>query len=65
EACKQLGLKPWECLAVEDAPNGIKSAAAAGCRVVFVPDQTDNEPEVEPLCVGKVKTADEITNLFV
>lgn len=65
EACKQLGLKPWECLAVEDAPNGIKSAAAAGCRVVFVPDQTDNEPEVEPLCVGKVKTADEIIDFFV
>ena len=65
EACKQLGLKPWECLAVEDAPNGIKSAAAAGCRVIFVPDQTEDEPEVEPLCVGKVKTADEIKDFFV
>ena len=65
EACKQLGLKPWECLAVEDAPNGIKSAAAAGCRVIFVPDQTEDEPEVEPLCVGKVKTADEIIDFFV
>lgn len=64
EACNQLGLAPGVCMAVEDAPNGIRSAAAAGCKVVFVPDQTENEPEAEKLIVAKVKTADEIIGLL-
>ncbi len=64
EAVKQLKLKPVECFAVEDAPNGIKSAAAAGCRVIFIPDQTEEEPEAEKLCFAKVQTADRIMELF-
>ncbi len=64
EACKQLKLMPEECLAVEDAPNGIKSAADAGCRVIFIPDQTQDEPEAEKLCLAKVQTADEIKQFF-
>ena len=64
EACSQLNLKPEECLAVEDAPNGIKSAASAGCRVIFVPDVTQDEPEAEKLCFAKVTTIDEIKQFF-
>ncbi|MCQ2526037.1 MAG: HAD family phosphatase [Lachnospiraceae bacterium] len=64
EACKQLKFDPAACFAVEDAPNGIKSAAAAGCRVIFVPDQTADEPEAEKLVFAKVKTADEIIGLL-
>jgi len=64
EACKQLKLDPAACFAVEDAPNGIKSAAAAGCRVIFVPDQTKDEPEAEKLIFAKVETADEIIKLL-
>jgi sugar-phosphatase len=33
---QQMGLLPRECLAVEDAPAGVSSAVAAGCRVVGV-----------------------------
>ncbi len=64
EAVKQLGLKPVECFAVEDAPNGIKSAYEAGCRVIFIPDQTADEPEAEKFCFAKVKTAEEIIRLL-
>ncbi len=32
----QLGLPPSECLVLEDAPSGIRSARAAGCRVLAV-----------------------------
>lgn len=39
-ACRQLGLAPEECMAVEDSPNGVMSAYRAGCKVVMVPDQT-------------------------
>ena len=64
EACSQLNLAPEDCFAVEDAPNGIKSAAAAGCRVIFIPDQTQDEPEAEKLIFAKVNTADEIIGLL-
>ena len=37
-AASLLGLKPEECIALEDSPNGIRSAHAAGCKTVMVPD---------------------------
>lgn len=36
-AAERLGLDPAQTLAVEDAPNGIRSARAAGCRVAGLP----------------------------
>lgn len=46
-ACERLGLKPEQCIAVEDAPNGVLSAYQAGCRVIMVPDQTQPEEELK------------------
>ncbi len=63
-ACKELGLEPGECLAVEDSPNGILSAYHAGIPVIFVPDQTREEPEVEPLVAAKLARIDDIKNFF-
>jgi sugar-phosphatase len=31
-----LGLRPDECVVVEDAPSGVGAGAAAGCRVLAV-----------------------------
>ncbi|NLN72555.1 MAG: HAD family phosphatase [Thermoplasmatales archaeon] len=45
-ACEQIGERPEDCLAVEDAPNGVESAYRAGCRVVFVPDLTEADEEI-------------------
>ena len=59
-ACESLGLAPDECLAVEDAPNGIRSAAAAGVPVVFIPDQTESEPEAEELACAKLSSLNEL-----
>jgi HAD superfamily hydrolase (TIGR01509 family) len=36
-AAAALGVDPADCLAVEDSPTGVRSAVAAGCRVVAVP----------------------------
>ena len=38
EATKRLDLDPANCLALEDSAPGIRSAAAAGCPVIMVPD---------------------------
>ena len=46
-ACRQLGIDPGEAYAVEDSPNGVLSAAAAGLRVIMGPDQTGPD---EALC---------------
>jgi HAD superfamily hydrolase (TIGR01509 family) len=36
-AAKLLDVEPARCVALEDSPNGVASAAAAGCLVVAVP----------------------------
>jgi HAD superfamily hydrolase (TIGR01509 family) len=36
-AAARLGVDPVRCVAVEDSPPGVASAAAAGCRVLAVP----------------------------
>ena len=36
-AARLLGVDPADCLAIEDSPTGVRSAAAAGCGVVAVP----------------------------
>lgn len=46
-ACKALGLTPQECMALEDSPNGILSAHAAGCKAVMVPDLSQPDDELQ------------------
>lgn len=46
-ACRKLEALPEETFAVEDSPNGAMSAITAGLKVIFVPDQTKPEGEVE------------------
>jgi HAD superfamily hydrolase (TIGR01509 family) len=36
-AAKLVGVHPGDCFALEDSPNGVASAEAAGCRVIAVP----------------------------
>lgn len=48
-AAEKLGLKPQECLALEDSQNGIKSASSAGCKTVMVPDLDEPADEIKPL----------------
>jgi HAD superfamily hydrolase (TIGR01509 family) len=36
-AAKLVGVGPGDCFALEDSPNGVASAEAAGCRVFAVP----------------------------
>ena len=59
-ACEKLGLRPEECIAVEDSPNGILSAYRAGCKVIMVPDQTKPDAETAGLLYACVDSLADI-----
>lgn len=63
-ACEQIGEKPEDCIAVEDSPNGIKSAYAAGCKPVMVPDLTQPDEELAPMLYGVAKTLVDIKEMI-
>jgi len=44
-AARLLGAEPARCVAIEDSPNGVTSARAAGCAVLAVPCEVDLDPE--------------------
>ena len=60
-AAKELGLKPEECLALEDSPTGILSAYRAGCLPVMIPDLDQPGEETEKLLFAK---ADSLTDVI-
>lgn len=64
-ACEQIGEKPENCIAVEDSPNGIKSAYAAGCMPVMVPDLTEPDEEVMPLLYGMAETLSDLKGMIL
>jgi HAD superfamily hydrolase (TIGR01509 family) len=45
EAARRLGADPTECAAIEDSANGIRSAHAAGMRVVAIPKPAFPPPD--------------------
>lgn len=55
-ACEQIGEKPEDCIAIEDSPNGIRSATSAGLRTIMVPDLTRADEETAKLIVAEVHT---------
>ncbi len=63
-AVLKLGLSPDRCFAVEDSPNGVKSAYAAGCKVIMVPDLTEPDEELKKLLYARVSSLIEIKKLL-
>ena len=49
KACEQLHVSPEHALALEDAPNGIRSAHAAGLHPIIIPDLIKDFSSIESL----------------
>ena len=62
EAARRLGVSPATCAAIEDSENGIRSAAAAGMRVITIPNRVF-PPSGEALSLAHVVlgSLDELT----
>ncbi|MEY3055222.1 MAG: hypothetical protein RL550_1745, partial [Actinomycetota bacterium] len=55
-AAERLGVRPDDCIAIEDSPTGVRSALAAGCSVIAVPHVVDVSPELAhlPESIGRL-----------
>jgi HAD superfamily hydrolase (TIGR01509 family) len=62
EAARRLGIEPTRCAAVEDSHAGIRSAHAAGMRVIAIPNAS-YPPDAEALALADVTldSLDELT----
>ena len=63
-ACEKLGLAPSGCIALEDSPNGVKSAHSAGCNVICVPDGGQAEDEIKPLVFASACSLDDVIGII-
>ena len=46
KACEELNIPPENCIAIEDSPNGLKSAFFAGLNTIMVPDKIQPNEEL-------------------
>jgi HAD superfamily hydrolase (TIGR01509 family) len=54
-AAKLLDADPARCVVLEDSPNGVASAAAAGCRVLAVPSLVPIQPAPGRVVLGSLR----------
>ena len=60
----ELGLKPENCVALEDSPAGILSAYRAGCLPVMIPDQDEPDEKTLPLLYARADSLTDIITLL-
>ena len=60
----ELGLKPEECLALEDSPTGILSAYRAGCLPVMIPDLDQPKEDTQKLLFAKADSLTDVIRLL-
>lgn len=60
-ACRLIGADPGNCIALEDAPNGIRSAYAAGLYPIMIPDMVQPDEEIRTLAYRVYDNIYEVT----
>jgi HAD superfamily hydrolase (TIGR01509 family) len=48
-ALQRAEVRPDQCLVVEDSPNGVRAATAAGLRTILIPDRAPIPPDVSAM----------------
>ncbi|MGN0452946.1 MAG: HAD family hydrolase [Ruminococcus sp.] len=61
---KLMGLKPCECMAFEDSPNGVRSASSAGCVTVMIPDLSGADEELSKLIYAEAESLDKAIDVI-
>ena len=62
--CEQIGLKPSQCIAVEDSPNGLRSAYLAGTNAIMIPDLTEAADKEKDISVYIIDDLEKLANLI-
>jgi beta-phosphoglucomutase-like phosphatase (HAD superfamily) len=60
---EKLGLKPEECIVVEDSPNGIRAGFAAGCTVFGIKDMSELS-EVRDMLAEEPETLTDVIRIM-
>lgn len=63
--CKKLKISPKNCFALEDSPNGIKSAFSAGCHAIMVVDLIKPNKEIKTICDKIFKNLDNAVQYII
>jgi HAD superfamily hydrolase (TIGR01509 family) len=63
-AAERMGLKPYDCLVIEDAVSGIKAGKNAGCKCLAVTSSFDATAlkEADWICESLMNVPDEVLN---
>ncbi len=64
KACELIETEPDKCLALEDAPGGIRSAAAAGLHPIMIPDLVEPTEEISELFFRKYESLLDVITLL-
>lgn len=63
-ACERLGAKPEECIVLEDSPNGIRAAVAAGARCIGIPDVAQFSDEIKGMLFKECESMIEVIDII-
>lgn len=64
KACESIHMNPEVCMALEDAPAGIRSSSAAGMLPVMIPDLVEPDEEIQKLYYRRFDSLLEVISLL-
>ena len=63
-ACEKICEKPSDCLALEDSPNGVRSAHSAGVDVIMVPDLSEPDKELNKIILKRAGSLKDVISFL-